>query len=320
MGFVHSQYGADEAISGVELLLIGLTNARLVCKSTIAEDEGKTITVSDGTTAYTGKFNSNLKCIFDLPGKMSYQITVTNAGITEFSTIIGLGAGEYKELEVGLNKNSWKGLRNIVNCHLETTYCNIGDEIVETLNTGEIVTYRIAAINHDQPHQLIFEPRYCLETARQMNPSNTNSGGWNASTMREWLNGPFLNSISDELKSVITPRTFKTSIGSQNAALQSATDTIWLPREWEIFGTTTYAAGTEHSGDNAAQFPIYAVADNRVKTYGKSGGSAYWWLSSPYVCDSASFCIVTTAGAANNSGASSAYGVAPCFQIVSSES
>ena len=97
-------------------------------------------------------------------------------------------------------------------------------------------------------------------------------------------------------------------------------DKIWLPREWEIFGTTTYAAATEHSQGSAAQFPIYAVAANRVKTYGKSGGSAYWWLSSPGAGGSAYFCGVNTSGGAHHHGASTANGVVPCFQIVSSES
>ncbi len=319
MSYAHSDYGASEVIENVKTLFTGLTNAKLVCKSTVDEDEGKTITVTDGTTGYTGKFNSNLECSFDLPGKAAYKITVSNtSGTTEFTTTIFLSNGEYKEIEVGLNTTTWTGLKNIVEAHLETTYCNIGDEITVTLNTKEVMTYRIAAINHDQSHQLIFEPRYCLETARQMNPSNTNVGGWNACTGREWLNGVFYNSLPDELKAVITERTFKTSIGNQGTALQESTDKIWLPKEWEVFGSTTYAASSEHTADTA-QFPIYAVASNRVKTYGKSGGSAIWWLSSPYASYATAFCYVNTSGAAYADNASNAYGLAPCFQIVASK-
>lgn len=319
MSFVEADYGASEGAALVEVLLVGLTNAKLVCKSTVEEDEGKTIVVTDGVTAVTRKFNSNLTATFDLAGKAAYKVTVSNAGVTEFETIVHLSAGEYKEIEVGLNTNTWTGLKNIVNAHLETTYCNIGDEINVTLNTKEVMTYRIAAINHDQPHQLIFEPRYCMETTRQMNPSNTNVGGWNACTMREWLNGVFYQALPDELKAVISERTFKTSIGNQGSALQEATDKIWLLKEWEVFGTQTYATATEHTSDTA-QLPIYAVASNRVKTYGKSGGSALWWLSSPHSGNDTNFCIVTTAGAASNNDASNSRGVVPCFQIVSSES
>lgn len=318
MGFAEAQYGADEGISGVAKLLQNRINAMLVCKSTIAEDEGKTITVSDGTNAYTGKFNANLECSFDIPGRTAYRVMVSSDGVTEFDTIVTLNAGEYKAIEVGLNTNTFKGLKNILNAHLETQYCNIGDEITVTLNTKEVMTYRIAAINHDQAHQLIFEPKYCMETARQMNTTDTNVGGWNACVMREWLNGVFYQSLPDELRAVISPRTFKTSIGNQQTALQEAVDNIWLPKEWEVFGTKTYAAATEHTTDTA-QFPIYAVETNRVKTYGNAGGSAYWWLSSPCAGYATYFCLVSTTGGAYDGYASVAGGVTPCFQILASE-
>ena len=84
MGFAEAQYGADEGISGVAKLLQNRINAMLVCKSTIAEDEGKTITVSDGTNAYTGKFNANLECSFDIPGRTAYRVMVSSDGVTEF--------------------------------------------------------------------------------------------------------------------------------------------------------------------------------------------------------------------------------------------
>lgn len=321
MGYAEAQYAADTAIKGIGVLIPDLSfNSKLVCRSSIEEDAGKLVTVSDGTNAWSKNLSSNLEAAFDLPGKARYTITVSSSGIVEFTKKVDLSAGEYMEVEVGLNTKTWTGLKNILNAHLEGTYCTIGDEIVETLNTGEQLVYRIAAIDHDADHQLIFETRYCMETARQMNPTDTNAGGWNACTLREWLNGSFYNSLSEELKSVITERTFKSSIGSQQTALQSATDKIWLPREWEIFGTTTYAAATEHSQGGAAQFPIYAVAANRVKTFGKNGGSAHWWLSSPSASNSTSFCHVYTSGGAGSYDASHARGVVPCFQIVSSES
>ena len=118
MSFVEADYGASEGAALVEVLLVGLTNAKLVCKSTVEEDEGKTIVVTDGVTAVTGKFNANLTATFDLAGKAAYKVTVSNAGVTEFETIVHLSAGEYKEIEVGLNTNTWTGLKNIVNAHL----------------------------------------------------------------------------------------------------------------------------------------------------------------------------------------------------------
>lgn len=291
--------------------------ARLVCKSTIEEDEGKTVVVDNGTTAYTGKFDASLKVVFDLPGKETYTIKVTDtSGVTEYVTTVDLNWGDYRVEEVGLSTKNWRGIKNIINAHLESKYFNIGDEIQVALSTGETLYARVAAINHDAAHQVIFESHYCLETGRGMNSSNTNSGGWNSCAMRTYLNDVFFKLLPDELQNVISQRSFKTSVGNQSSSLQSAEDKIWLPREYEVFGAVSYAASTEHSTGKAEQFAIYATASNRVKTYGKSGSTAYWWLSSPYVSDSAYFCAVCASGSANGSYAGSAFGVCPCFQIL----
>lgn len=290
---------------------------KLVCKSSASADNGKTVSVTSASRSFS-KVLAEGVAEFTLPGKNKYHIKLMNSSVTEFEADIVFGFGEYKEIEVGMNKTTWTGLKNIVNAHLESTYCTVGDEISETLNTGEVLTYRIAAIDHDKSHQLIFEPRYCLETARQVNTTNVNSGGWSSCALRQWLNATFYSELSDELKGVITPRSFKTSIGNQSTSLQEATDNIWLPKEWEVFGTTSYATATEHTGDSStAQFAIYATASNRVKTFGKTGSSAAWWLSSPNAGGSTAFCDVDAAGSAGVANASNSYGVVPCFQIVS---
>lgn len=318
MGYAEAQYAADTAIKGIGILIPDLSfNSKLVCRSSVANDEGNLVTVSDGVNAWSKNLNANLEAVFELPGKARYTITASRNGVTEFTKNVDLGAGEYLDIEVGINKKTWKGLKNILNAHLERTYCVIGDEIIETLGTGEQVTFRLAAINHDSAHQLIFEPKYCLQTPRQMNPSDTNAGGWGSCALRTWLNGSFYSYLSDELKAVISERIKKRSSGSQSTALSSAADKIWLPMEWEVFGSRTYAADTEYSQGGVAQFPIYATAANRVKTYGKNGAAAYWWLSSPGVSTSTSFCLVTTDGTPGGNYASVSNGVTPCFQIAS---
>lgn len=133
--------------------------------------------------------------------------------------------------------------------------------------------------------------------------------------MREWLNGVFYQALPDELKAVISERTFKTSIGNQGSALQEATDKIWIPKEWEVFGTQTYATATEHTSDTA-QFPIYAVASNGKNLW------KIWWFSvlvafvSALRATGTTFCNVTTAGAANRTATRATRMLwPPCFQI-----
>jgi hypothetical protein len=301
-------------ISSIEDLL----KAKLKCKSTASADEGKTITVTGSTGTYTATLDSNLEAVFTLKGQDTYTVTVTNGSTTEYTTKVYLPNGGYQELEVGLNKNTWQGIQNILNAHLENDYFTVGDSYPVTLNTGEIVYYRIAAINHDEAHQLIFEPQYCLETARQMNASNTNSGGWNACALRSWLNGSYLAMLPDDLQAVIAERVFQTSNGSQSSTLQTSSDKIWLPKEYEVLGAVI-ATATSEKTSTTSQFPIYATADNCMKTYGKSGGSANWWLSSPHISLSTGFAFIAskgTGGGSSVSPASTANGVAPSFQIV----
>lgn len=317
MSFPEAYYAGMAAAALVGDSINQGSYARLVCKSTVEEDEGKTIRIDNGTTAYTGKFGSDLKCVFDVPGKESYKIQVINtSGVTEYDTEVDLNWGDYKVIECGLTTKNWRGIKNIIDAHLEQKYFAVGDEFEVQLTTGETMYYRVAAINHDASHQVIFEPHYGMQTARQMNSSNTNAGGWNSCAMRTYLNDVYFKLLPSELQNVITERSFKTSVGSQSSSLQVANDKIWLPREYEIFGGTSYAASTEHSTGGAEQFPIYADAANRVKTYGKTGSTANWWLSSPSVSVSSDFCRVNASGAANYSNASGAHAACPCFQIV----
>lgn len=325
MSWPEAQYAADTAIKGTvdEMkvifpnLILNSLASRLVCRSSASADVGKTVTVTDGVTTFSKTFDSKLAVTFDLPGKARYTVTVKKGTTVEFTQNVDIGIGEYLDIEVGLIKTTWKGLKAIVNNHMESSMCKVGDEIVETLTTGEKVYFRIAAINHDAAHQLIFESHYCLEQTRQMNLTNTNAGSWGSTELRKWLNSTFLSQLSPDLQAVISERTAKYSAGSQSSNLVTVTDKIWLPREWEIFGATSYAAGTEHTQGGAQQFPIYATAANRAKTLGKVGGLTHWWEASPGVSITTSFCFVNAGGTPGSDSASGTFGVTPCFQIVS---
>lgn len=291
-------------------------NAKIVCKSKAANDNGTLITVSDGIKTWSKNINSNLEAVFDVPGKVKYTISLSRNGIVETKQV-GVGLGGYAEVEFGLDKTTWKGLKNIVNAHVESSYCKIGDEITEILSTGEQVTFRIAAINHDSAHQLIFESKYCLETGKPMYHTNGFTGGWNDTEIRAWLNNIFYNYLSIDLKNAITERVKKRSAGNGSNLLVSAADKIWLPTEKEVYGLRKYAASTEFQQNDLNKFPIYKTPSDRIKTFGKNGAMTYWWLSSPDASRNGIFCDVTTEGdAPYSSWVEAAYGMAPCFQIV----
>lgn len=297
----------------------------IVVSTTISGDQGKLVTVtSSGGTVQSDTLGADLTLTFKVPPNDKYTIIKYSDGTAttaEFTKEVACGYGGYHEISIAADTTTFAGIQEILNMHEEENLIDVGDEISITLATGNIpMTFRVAAINHDAayPHQVIFEPKWCLPTGRQMNSSNTNVGGWNSCALRTWLNGDFFDDyIPADLQALIAERDIVSSQGNQSTALQTATDKIWLPREYEIFGATTYATATEHTDGGAEQFPIYATSSNRIKTLGQDGAASYWWGVSPYASDAASFCFVSTTGAANGGNASSTNGVAPCFHLIS---
>lgn len=299
---------------------------KIVVTSEVAGDSGKLVTVtSSGGTVYSDTFDANLELSFTVPGNDRYDIIKYSDGTPtteEYTNVVYAQYGGYHEIKVAYDTDTFDGIQKILNAHLENDLLDIGDEVSLTIGGSIPMTWQIAAINHEPAyaHQVIFTPKWCLPTSRQMNSTNTNVGGWNSSTLRTWLNGDFFNNyIPADLQLLIADRDIISSQGNQSTALQTATDKIWLPREYEIFGATTYATATEHTGGNAQQFPIFATASNRIKTLGQSGSVANWYECSPYTSNATGYCLVSTSGAAGNNGgggASAAFGVAPCFHLI----
>jgi len=283
-------------------------------------DVGKTVTLVSKlhNKTYSKVFTSTQDLVFEVDERDKYTITLTNtSNVVEFTTTIQVGFGTYTEIEVGMNKTTFRGIQNILNAHLEKTMLAIGDEISITLTSSEVITMQILAIDQDSTHQVIFGSKYCLQTSRNMNSTNTNVGGWNSSAMRTYLNQSFYATLPDDVTAYIAERTVQYSSGNGGTSLVAATDKIWLPREKEIFGTVTNSASTE--GATCSQFPIYATSANRIKTIGVSGAISTWWESSPSTnsgSPTTCFCHVFTDGSANLRSAGGAYGVVPCFQLI----
>ena len=292
-------------------------NCLIRCYSTSSADTGKTVTVKGYKTGrtFSGTFSTSQELFFEVPWRDKYTITVLNGTVTEFTGSIICGFGQFIEVEVGMNKTTWQGIQNICNAGLEASMLTIGDAIDVTLSTAEVVTMELAAMNVDDgvTHQTIWCPADCLTAARNMNSTNTNAGGW-ACEMRTWLENTYYSELPTDLQAVITARKIKSSTGSQSGTLQETSDKIFLPREHEIFGATTYAAASE--APYAAQWSIFATAAKRVKKLGKNGSAANWWELSPDVVNSTNFCYVTSGGTAYGDDASATFGVVPCFQII----
>ena len=171
-----------------------------------------------------------------------------------------------------------------------------------------------------------------------MNPSDSNSGGWNKSAMRYYILGstnnqngnatsdctinPVKNSLMaalpEDLRAVLKPMTIysdNTGGGSDTASYVTTTvDYLPLLSEYEVQGTRSYANSAEQN--HQAQYQYYKNGNSKIK-YKHNGTStaAYWWLRSVYATDSDFFCYVWTDGSASIGYADHCYGVAPCFKV-----
>ena len=156
--------------------------------------------------------------------------------------------------------------------------------------------------------------RDLLPNTRQMNSSNTNSGGFPASALYDYLNGTILNGLPSDLRAALKTIYKWYGTGNNTTNGQWHGCKVWIPLEYEMFGTTTFAPSTEHSTGNARKYPIFTDDASRTKKLNNGSGSAQWyWEASPYASNAASFCFVYSIGNAYLNGASAASGV--CFGL-----
>ena len=142
-----------------------------------------------------------------------------------------------------------------------------------------------------------------------MNSTDTNRGSWDGSARRAWCNSTYKNAIPSTLQPIF--KQFKTVTaqtygGSTN---QTSVDYFALPAEKEIFDSRTYSNETEFNA--LFQFDYYKTTSNRVKKYGKTGDTSFWWERSPTYNKSTAFCIVTNKGVASYYYAEYTHGLAP---------
>ena len=149
----------------------------------------------------------------------------------------------------------------------------------------------------------------CLNTTYSMNGSNTNSGGWNGSTMRTSTMATLLNQLPTALKNVLkSVNKLSGTGGGSTSGTQTTHDKLFLLSEVEIFGTTTYSVPGE-----GTQYAYYKAGNTKVK---KVNGSANdWWERSPLSGSTNTFCYVSNGGTADYNFASFSYGVSFGFCV-----
>ena len=170
--------------------------------------------------------------------------------------------------------------------------------------------YRIDIIgkNHDTyaaggTAPLTFQMHDCYDDTKQMNSSDTNSGGWTNCAMRSTHLPAILALMPAEVQAAIKEVQKKTSAGNQSSSIQTTNDKLFLLSEIEILGKTTYSFAGE-----GTRYAYYQAGNSRVKN--RSGIADVWWERSPHSSNSNAICLVSRGGTANWNPASSLNGVA----------
>lgn len=146
---------------------------------------------------------------------------------------------------------------------------------------------------------------------RQMNSSDTNTGGYNASAMKTYLDGVFALGLGSALGSSDYLYTISRAI-SKKGSTEWVRNTVFLPTEVEVFGVATYGDDQNACNTNI-QYPIYRDSSYyRCKKY--NGSRTWWWEATPDASNSSRFCSVNNYGdSAIYSASYSSGGVAPAF-------
>ena len=147
-----------------------------------------------------------------------------------------------------------------------------------------------------------------------MNNTQTNSGGWQASLMRKNVMPLIKAAFPEDLRAVIKPSTIFTAPNKGDIALTSTQDEVFLLAEYEVFGTHSFASSQEPN--YLKQYAYYAAGNSKVKyKHNATATAANWWERSPFSSDDYFFCLVNTGGKHSNFNASYSEGVSPAFKV-----
>lgn len=287
----------------------------------VIADTGSTVTMSRGGKTLTGKVASTgYATLYPTElGDWTIVFTYNGSQKTKVYTLEVIGIVYVYPFVVGatLEATSWDNIAAVSKFGQAPNYWKVGDKKNITVN-GVTYAAQIIGFDHDTlttadgsrtKAGITFQMVDCLNTTYSMNGSNTNSGGWNGSTMRTSTMATLLNQLPVALKNVLKSVNKRSGTGGgSTSGTQTTHDKLFLLSEVEIFGTTTYSVPGE-----GTQYAYYKAGNSKVK---KVNGSAdYWWERSPYSGDTTSFCYVTDTGNASRGSASNSFGVSFGFCV-----
>ncbi len=259
----------------------------------------------DGTYCISGKFNDISELDIDevIEGKCE-EISPKNFSTDDWETIIdAIREGNGSEYAVGSTKE---------------------------VNLGTYGTHTLRVANTSTPSECSgtgFSQSACgfvlefadIITDHKMNDTNTNVGGWPATSMRTFVNNDIYNAIPSELRSAIIDTTVVSGHGSTSGETNfTSTDKLYLlaPKEIYIDFNDTDDTAKDLTRTLDYYTSIGVTTRNHSGAKKKSGTNAdWWWLRAAHSNASNNFYYVSSIGSYTNKIADDTNGVSPAFRI-----
>ena len=267
------------------------------------------------------------------PSGWDTSITLNGVTVTQFP-ITGLPAMDYtlegmaydpSSVGVDWATDNWQLIKNTsIAGQVATVYgSQVGATRQITLTDNSTMTIRLSNADdtmytlsdNSRSSGLCMEFVDCFPTTAQMNSTNTNAGGWNASMMRTVTMAQLYDLLPSDLKDVLATVNIKAAYSGTSSTVDTSADKFFLLAAKEVFGTSNNYARAEENAvlTQWKWYQDHNTNADRVKK--RSGSASNWWLRSPYFGSSNYFCGVYSSGSADFGDASGSRGVSPAFVI-----
>lgn len=308
--------------------------------------DGATVTATLGSKTVTG-VSVGGQARLKIPQEGKWRVSATSGSQVSIPQIISVPATVDITLTTiqELNDTSWATIKQVSDAGVGANFWAIGDCKQITMNgkvsdgltlTNYTAWVFIIGFNHNAEREgngIAFQgfkatkngTPVCLVdsgydnikesgTWFNMNNTQTNVGGWQASLMRKNVMPLIKAAFPADLQAVIKPSTIFTAPDKGNIELTATEDEVFLLAEYEIFGTRTFASTQEPN--YLKQYAYYSAGNSKVKYKHNDTATAAGWLErSTRSSSSYAFCYVSTDGIANIASANTSRCVSPCFKV-----
>ena len=309
--------------------------------------DGATVTATLGSKTVTG-VSSGGQVRLKIPQEGKWAVYATSGSQASIPQIISVPATVDITLTTiqELNDTSWATIKQVSDAGAGANFWAIGDCKQITMNgkvsdgltlTNYSAWVYIIGFNHNAEREgngITFQGFKTAQTGGtdicltdsgynnqktsgiwfNMNNSDTNNGGWQASLMRKNVMPLIKAAFPSDLRAVIKKSTIFTTQGTGNGACTATEDDVFLLAEYEVFGTRKTASTQEPN--YLKQYAYYSAGNSKVKyQHNATATAAIWWERSPDYSISKHFCRVTASGYANNRSATNSFCVSPCFKV-----